>query len=97
MLPTEGLFMKPITLALATLLLSSAAAAAAQTDASVSAPAPEPTVAAQGRGTGQVQTPAQASTDPQERRICRRLDTTGSRNARPTCMTVRQWRQYDRP
>lgn len=80
--------MKPIMLALATLMLSSAAAA--QTGSSSSAPAP--TVAADGRGTGQTQD----GTDPQERRVCRRLDTTGSRNARPTCMTVRQWRDYDR-
>ncbi len=82
--------MKPITLALAALMLSSAAAA--QNTSMSSSSTPAPTAAADERDTVQTQT----ATDRQERRVCRRLDTTGSRNARPTCMTVRQWRQFDR-
>ena len=32
-----------------------------------------------------------------ERRICRRLESTGSRNAsRRLCLTAREWREYNR-
>ena len=67
--------------------------------------------AAEGNGSGVRTTPAPAATtgqapatagnqpQPEERRICRRVESeTGSRtsSAQRVCMTAREWRVYDR-
>ena len=48
-------------------------------------------------GANSVNAAAAATEEGGERRICRRIDRTGSRMGRDqVCMTARQWREYNR-
>jgi hypothetical protein len=82
------------------ILLSSAAVAQHEHGASTGG-GNESNVEATERSSGTPAAPAgdraAASDEGSDRRICRRVDRTGSRMARDQlCMTARQWRDYNR-
>ena len=86
--------MKALVAVISGLLLSAPLAAHAsdgtsgnQSEAQTSAPASE-------EARSESAEAETATEDPGERRICRRIPSTGSNRADRVCMTARQWREY---